>query len=97
MTPARTRRQEIIERLHEEEWVFDDLRHELALTVRTLEDDLTHIQRSVKTNGERLRVRSAVCADCGFQLSSNALHPPGRCPNCRSVNLDGPWLIIAKL
>jgi len=97
MTPARTRRQVIIQRLCEDEWAFDDLRHELVVTVSTLEDDLGHIQRSVKANGERLRVRSAVCADCDFQLSSKALHPPGRCPKCRSAHLEGPWFIIAKL
>lgn len=97
MTPSRTRRQEIMQRLREEEWSFDGLRHELALTVRTLEDDLTHIQRSVRTNGERLGIRSAACADCDFQLSSKALHPPGRCPKCRTSNLEGPWFIIAKL
>ena len=97
MTPARTRRQEIAELLRSGEWLFDDLRHELALTVRTLEDDLTHLQRSVRANGERLRVRSAVCADCDFQLSSKAFHPPGRCPKCRSGHLEGPWFIIAEL
>ena len=96
MSPARTRRQEIALLLREEEWVFDDLRHELAITVKTLEEDLGHIQRSVKASGERLHVRSAVCADCGFQLSSKALHPPGRCPECRSGNLEGPWLYIAE-
>ena len=95
MSPARTRRQEIAVLLRREEWVFDDLRHELAITVTTLEEDLGHIQRSVRANHERLRVRSAICADCGFQLSSKALHPPGRCPKCRSGNLDGPWLAIA--
>lgn len=94
MSPALTRRQEIIQRLRDRQWLFDDLRHELAVTVSTLEDDLNHIQRSVKANGERLRVRSAICADCGFALSSKALHPPGRCPNCRSGRLDGPWLRI---
>jgi len=93
---SRTRRQEIVDRLRSEEWVFDDLRHELAIKVSTLEDDLGHIQRSVRSNGERLRVRPAVCADCGFQLSSTALHPPGRCPNCRSGHLDGPWFRIAR-
>lgn len=92
-----TRRQEIAALLRESECVFDDLRHELAVKVSTLEDDLGHIQRSVKTNGERLQVRSAVCAGCGFQLSSKALHPPGRCPKCKSRDLDGPWLTIAKL
>jgi hypothetical protein len=92
-----TRRQEIAALLREDEWVFDDLRHEMAMTVKTLEDDLGHIQRSVKVNGERLRVRSAVCAGCGFQLSSKALHPPGRCPRCKSRDLDGPWLHITEL
>ena len=94
MSPARTRRQEIIDLLRLDEWVFDALRYELVVKVSTLEDDLTHIERSVKANGERLRVRSAVCADCGFALSSKALHPPGRCPKCRSGNLDGPWIRI---
>ena len=97
MSPALTRRQEIIQRLRDQEWVFDDLRHELAVKVSTLEDDLGHIQRSARSNGERLRVRPAICADCGFHLSSTALHPPGRCPRCRSGNLDGPWFHIAEL
>jgi predicted Zn-ribbon and HTH transcriptional regulator len=94
VSPARTRRQEIIQLLRENEATFDDLRHLLAVKVSTLEDDLTHIQRSVKAHHERLRVRPAVCADCGFQLSSTALHPPGRCPKCRSGALNGPWLSI---
>ena len=89
-----TRRQEIAALLRDDEWVFDDLRHELAITVKTLEEDLRHIERSVRPNGERLRVRSAVCADCGFRLSSRALHPPGRCPKCRSARLDGPWVRV---
>jgi predicted Zn-ribbon and HTH transcriptional regulator len=96
VSPALTRRQEIIQCLRDQEWVFDDLRHELAIKVSTLEDDLGHIERSVRSNGDRLRVRSAICADCGFELSNKALHPPGRCPNCKSRDLDGPWLSIAE-
>lgn len=91
---SRTRRQEIVRLLADREWVMDDLRHELAITVATLEEDLSHVERSVRSDGSRLRVRSAVCADCGFRLSSKALHPPGRCPRCRNRNLDGPWLTI---
>lgn len=89
-----TRRQETTRLLRETEWSFDDLRRQLAVTVRTLEEDLGHIQRSVRASGQRLRLRSAVCADCGFRLSSQALHPPGRCPQCHSGNLDGPWISI---
>jgi predicted Zn-ribbon and HTH transcriptional regulator len=95
LSPNRTRRQEIAVRLRSSEWSFDDLRHELAVTVATLEEDLGHIQRSARATHEKLQVRPAVCADCGFHLSSTALHPPGRCPKCRSGNLDGPWLQIA--
>jgi predicted Zn-ribbon and HTH transcriptional regulator len=95
VSPTRTRRQEIVRLLREGEWVMDDLRHELAITVRTLEEDLSHIRRSIRNDGGRLLLRSAVCADCGFKLSSQALHPPGRCPKCRSNKLDGPWLTIA--
>ena len=91
---TRTRRQEIVALLRREEWVMDDLRHEFAITVKVLEEDLRHIERSVRAGGERLRIRSAVCADCGFKLSSKALHPPGRCPKCRSSRLDGPWLRV---
>jgi predicted Zn-ribbon and HTH transcriptional regulator len=85
----------IVRLLTGEEWVMDDLRHELAITVATLEEDLRHIERSVRASGRRLRIRSSICADCGFRLSSKALHPPGRCPKCRSGNLDGPWVHIA--
>jgi predicted Zn-ribbon and HTH transcriptional regulator len=92
---SRTRRQEIAARLRDAELSFDDLRRELALTVRVLEEDLGHIQRSARAAGERLRVRSAVCADCGFELRSTALHPPGRCPSCHGRHLEGPWLFIA--
>jgi predicted Zn-ribbon and HTH transcriptional regulator len=92
---SRTRRQEIAARLRGGELSFDELRHELALTVRTLEEDLGHIRRSTRAAGERLRVRPAVCTDCGFRLSSTALHPPGRCPKCRGRHLDGPWISIS--
>lgn len=91
---SRTRRQEIAALLREAEWVMDDLRHEMAITVKTLEEDLGHVQRSVRANGERLRIRSAVCADCGFRLSSKAFHPPGRCPKCRNPRLEGPWVRV---
>ena len=92
---TRTRRQGVAARLRDGELSFDELRAEFGLTVRTLEEDLGHIKRSVRAAGERLRVRPAVCADCGFKLSSTALHPPGRCPGCHGRHLDGPWLSIA--
>ena len=89
-----TRRQNIVELLSAEEWSFDDLRHELQLTVKVLEEDLHHIERSVRTNGMRLRQSPARCGACEFEFTSGALHPPGRCPNCKDRRIDGPWLRV---
>jgi predicted Zn-ribbon and HTH transcriptional regulator len=96
MSARKTRRQEIVELLRIEEWAFDDLRHDLGLTVRVLEEDLKHIQKSVRAAGDRLQVRSASCAGCGFEFTSNALHPPGRCPSCRNRRIAGPCLRITS-
>jgi hypothetical protein len=94
VSPRRTRRQGIAERLRSEEWAFDDLRHDLGLTVRVLEEDLKHIQQSVRAAGDHLQLRSASCAGCGFEFTSNALHPPGRCPSCRARRINGPWIRV---
>ena len=96
MSLKKTRRQKIVELLRSEEWAFDDLRHDLGLTVIVLEEDLKHIQKSVRTAGDRLLVRSAKCEGCGFEFTNKALHPPGRCPSCRNRRIDGPWLKITS-
>ena len=89
-----TRRQEIVERLTENEWEFDDLRHDFGLTVKVLEEDLRHIERSVRAGGRRLVVTHARCEACDFVFKSTAFHPPGRCPSCRDRRITGPWFRI---
>jgi predicted Zn-ribbon and HTH transcriptional regulator len=91
---ARTRRQQIVEQLTEAEWEFDELRRELGLTVKVLEEDLHHIERSVRAGGRRLKIRPARCDACDFVFKSTALHPPGRCPSCRDRRISGPWVCI---
>lgn len=90
-----TRRQRIIQALEERTWELDDLRRELELSVRGLEEELRHVERTVRPRGRRLQIESARCLECGFQLASRALHPPGRCPRCRNRRIRGPWLSIA--
>lgn len=92
----RTRRQQIVELLKSREREFDDLRHELGLTVKVLEEDLRHIERSVRVDGRRLVVTPAICEPCGFVFKSTAFHPPGRCPSCRDRRITGPWLRITS-
>jgi hypothetical protein len=89
-----TRRQEIVERLTGSEWEFDELRRDLGLTVKVLEEDLRHIERSVRAGGQRLAMNPARCEACNFVFKSSALHPPGRCPSCRERRIAGPWFRI---
>jgi len=96
VTAGRTRRQEIVERLRDAEWAFDDLRHELGLTVRVMEEDLRHVERSVRAAGSRLVMRPACCESCDFVFKSRAFHPPGRCPGCRDRRIAGPWFRVRE-
>ena len=91
-----TRRQRMVELLSEEEWSFDDLRRELGLTVTVLEEDLRHVERSMRAATKKLRIRSASCLGCGFAFTKKALHPPGRCPKCRDRRINGPWMTITE-
>jgi len=90
----RTRRQQIVEKLTEGEWEFDDLRREFCLTVKVLEEDLRHIEHSVRAVGLCLILRAACCEACDFVFKSTAPHPPGRCPSCRDRRISGPWLRV---
>jgi predicted Zn-ribbon and HTH transcriptional regulator len=92
----RTRRQQIVELLKANEREFDDLRRDLGLTVKVLEEDLRHIERSVRACGRRLILKPASCDQCGFVFRSRAFHPPGRCPSCRERRVSGPWLRITS-
>ena len=73
---------------------LNDLRREFGLTVKVLEEDLRHIERSVRSAGKRLQVSAPRCDACDFEFRSTALHPPGRCPSCRNRRISGPWLRI---
>ena len=95
MALQKTRRQEIVDLLEANEWEFDALRSELGLTVKVLEEDLRHIDRSVRTAGKRLQVKKAICDACRFTFKKAAYHPPGRCPSCRERRVTGPWFRIA--
>jgi predicted Zn-ribbon and HTH transcriptional regulator len=82
----RTRRQALGDLLAQRQWTFDELRVTLAIPIHLLEDDLRHLDRSLRRGRRRLAVTPALCRDCGFRFSKRApkrFHEPGRCPRCR--------------
>lgn len=93
-----TLRQRIVELLGEGEWGFEELRRELEAPPRTLEDDLRHVERSLRRGAARLRIEPARCLSCGFVFRERAarhLHAPSRCPRCRSERIADPRFHIA--
>jgi len=92
-----TRRQDIAARLSERDWSFDELRLELRCAVHSLEDDLRHVERSLRRGERRLEVTPARCEGCGFlfrRREPRHWHPPGRCPRCRGERIEGARLRI---
>jgi transcriptional regulator len=79
-----TRRQEIVRLLAAGEISFEDLRRLLGVPLSVLEDDLRHVERSLRAEGRRLLVMPAECRECGFGLRRRAgrYATPGRCPRC---------------
>jgi predicted Zn-ribbon and HTH transcriptional regulator len=96
----RTRRQELAELLACREWSFEEIRGELSMSVRLLEEDLHHVERSLRRGDRRLAVTPSRCADCGFEFRGRApkhFHTPGRCPRCRSEHIfDARLAIVAR-
>ena len=87
---GRTARQRIRELLAREELSFEALREELQVTVKQLEDDLRHVERSLRRAPERLQVEEPRCLACGFTFrnrSPKRFATPGRCPECRSERI----------
>ncbi len=91
-----TRRQEIQRWLDGQELSFDELRELVRVPVKLLEEDLRHLERSLRKSPAKLRVEPARCPACGFvlQLRPGRFATPSRCPRCRRERLDPPRLRI---
>jgi predicted Zn-ribbon and HTH transcriptional regulator len=93
-----TVRQRIVQLLSGTERTFEELRREIGLPVRRLEEELQHVERSVRRNRRaprRLAVDPARCLDCGFVFRDRArFSTPSRCPRCKSERIASPHLTI---
>lgn len=99
MGARRTVRQQLRALLLREPLAYHTLRALLGLSVRMLEDELRHVERSARAAGERLVVEPPVCLACGFAFRDRAarhFHPPARCPRCRSERIEDPVFRIAS-
>jgi predicted Zn-ribbon and HTH transcriptional regulator len=83
-----TRRQELAALLARVELSFEELRRETQARVRDLDDDLAHLERSLRRGPRRLVVTPARCIACGFSFRKRErFSTPGRCPLCREERI----------
>jgi hypothetical protein len=83
-----TRRQELVAILARCELSFEELRRETQARVRDLDDDLAHLERSLRRGEQRLVVTPARCIACGFAFRKRARYStPSRCPVCREERI----------
>jgi predicted Zn-ribbon and HTH transcriptional regulator len=95
-----TLRQRIVLLLSGTELTFEELRSKIGLPARRLEDELQHVERSVRrsrSEPRKLAVDPARCIECGFVFRDRApsrFKGPGRCPRCKSERIAEPRLSI---
>jgi hypothetical protein len=91
-----TIRQQITALLREQEMGARELSQALAVTEKEVYGHLSHIARSLTSQGHKLRVRPPLCRNCGFEFEDRQrLTRPGRCPSCKQGHLESPRFRIS--
>jgi predicted Zn-ribbon and HTH transcriptional regulator len=91
-----TTRQRLADMLGAQSYSFDELRRELGLSARELEDELRHLEQSLRRAGRRIVVEPPRCHACDRQLPSERrpFHAPSRCHRCRAERVAPPSFSI---
>jgi predicted Zn-ribbon and HTH transcriptional regulator len=70
-----------------------EISRDLGIEETTVVRDLKHIARTLSSRGDALMTRPANCAECGFIFSPKP-SSPGKCPSCRSTQINPPAFIV---
>jgi predicted Zn-ribbon and HTH transcriptional regulator len=79
--------------LSEESWSVEGLRRLLRLPARDLEEELEHLDRSLRRRGSKIEIEPAECIGCGhvFEVrKARRFHAPTRCPKCKEERIHEP-------
>ena len=83
-------RKDLIDLLLHNSLGLRDISEILEVPVKDLEDDLKHLQKSLKHSEYRLDVKPATCNKCGFKFDKDKLHKPSKCPICHHTWIHEP-------
>jgi predicted Zn-ribbon and HTH transcriptional regulator len=88
MEAEQTVRQQIVALLSEEELTSLDLSQLVRIPEKEVADHLTHIHRSLHSQGKKLKVEPYHCMACGYQFKKrDRFNRPGRCPSCKGSHI----------
>ncbi|MBW1698369.1 MAG: transcriptional regulator [Deltaproteobacteria bacterium] len=86
-----TVRQQIISHLCESEMSARDLSSVVRISEKEVLLHLSHISRTVASQGKKLVIRPFQCLSCGYTFTDRKrFSRPGRCPECKSTHLEPP-------
>ncbi|MGD8483228.1 MAG: hypothetical protein PVJ63_01450 [Thioalkalispiraceae bacterium] len=89
-------RKDLITQLLDRPTSLAEIARSLDMSPRDVEDDLHHLQKSLKYEGYRLLVHPATCRKCQFQFKQDKWHKPGKCPRCHQTWIQEPLLEVKK-
>ncbi|NUM37420.1 MAG: transcriptional regulator [Candidatus Brocadiae bacterium] len=92
-----TRREQMIGLLTEGSWTLDSLAKYFDVTSKIIEDDLSHIEKSIKKT-HSLKQIPPYCEGCGFVFKNRSrLQRPSRCPECKRERVtEGTIELVLK-
>ena len=91
----KTIRQQIIDRLTEEEMGVRDLSQVLKIKEKEVLEHLPHIERSVKSLNKKIIFTPSSCFSCGFVFEERRrFSRPSRCPRCKDTRIENPMFRI---
>lgn len=89
-------RKDLIDMLLDNPMPLSEIAQLLDIPVRDAEDDVHHLQKSLRYSAFHLVVHPAVCKKCGFKFKQEKLHKPGKCPRCHETWISEPLLETRK-
>jgi predicted Zn-ribbon and HTH transcriptional regulator len=89
-------RKELIDILLDNPLSIKDIAQLLELSVKDVEDDVRHLQKTIKHMDYKLEVIPARCHKCDFQFSKDKLHKPSKCPKCHGSWIYEPRILVER-
>lgn len=94
---VKTTREQITERLREDEATPTELGEEFGISTDAAYSHVRHVAKSVESTHEQFLVRPPTCSDCGFDRFDEPINRPSRCPECKSEAVIDPAFKIESV